>query len=253
VSGVVDGHPVGLVTGGARGIGLAIARAWAARGVAVAVVDREPDAALRIAAALPAGAPQVYLQADVRDFACAQEIVDEVVRRFGRLDYVALNAGITRDRTSWKMGEEEWDDVIGVNLKGAFNYARAAAPVLRERGAGRIVFVSSINALRGKFGQSNYAASKAGLIGLARSLALELGSRGITVNVVAPGFIHTDMTAGLPPEAEARARAETPLGRAGEPEDVAAAVDFLCREESRHITGVVLRVDGGQALHAEGA
>ncbi len=246
-------RPTGLVTGGARGLGLAIARAWAARGAAVAIVDRDGAAAAQAAAELDGGGGHAGFAADVRDFGRAAQVVNEVVRRFGRLDWLALNAGVTRDRMSWKMSEEEWNEVIGVNLSGAFAYARAAIPVMRERGAGRIVFVSSVNALRGKPGQANYAASKAGMIGLARTLARELGSRGITVNVVAPGFVRTDMTAGLPEEVLARARAESLLGRTAEPEDVAGAVDFLCRDEARHVTGVVLRVDGGQALHAEGA
>jgi 3-oxoacyl-[acyl-carrier protein] reductase len=242
-------RPAGLVTGGGRGIGLAVARAWAARGVAVAVVDRDPDGAPRVAAAL-GEVPHAYYVADVRDLQRAQAVVDDVVGRFGRLDYLVANAGVARDRVSWKMSEAEWDEVIAVNLKGAFNYARAAIPQLRAQGSGRLVFVSSINGLRGKFGQSNYAASKAGLIGLARSLALELGRSSVTVNVVAPGMIRTEMTASLVEPLE-RARAEAALGAIGDPEDVAEAVDFLCRPAARHITGTVLRVDGGQVLAAE--
>jgi 3-oxoacyl-[acyl-carrier protein] reductase len=147
----------------------------------------------------------------------------------------------------------DWDDVISVNLKGAFNYVRALAPHLIERRAGRVVLISSINGLRGKFGQTNYAASKAGLIGFARALALELGPRGVTVNVVAPGFVRTAMTASLPAEVVERAGSESPLGRVAEVEDIARAVEFLCTESGRHLTGVVLRVDGGQALAAGGA
>ncbi|HEY3215846.1 MAG TPA: SDR family NAD(P)-dependent oxidoreductase [Candidatus Eisenbacteria bacterium] len=245
---------VGLVTGGARGIGLEIARVWALRGVTPAVVDCDPYGEARVReACAPYGTAPAYYAADVRDHARAEAVVEDLVERFGRLDYLVLNAGITRDRVSWKMSEAEWDDVIAVNLKGAFNYVRAAVPRLRTQGAGRVVFVSSINGLRGKFGQANYAASKAGLIGYARSLALELGTSGITVNVVAPGMIRTRMTDGLPAAVRERAQAETLLGRLGEPEDVAEAVDFLCRDESRHVTGTVLRVDGGQALAAESA
>ncbi|MBI4364517.1 MAG: SDR family oxidoreductase [Candidatus Latescibacteria bacterium] len=244
--------PVGLVTGGARGIGLAIARLWAERGASIAVVDRDP-AGERAVKAASGGAPVAYYEADVRDHARALEVVADAASRLGGLDYVALNAGVTRDRVSWKMSEEEWDEVIGVNLKGAFNYVRAAAPILRARKSGAIVFVSSINGLRGKFGQSNYAASKAALIGLARSLALELGPSGVTVNVVAPGMVRTDMTADLPGEALERARAESPLRRIAEPEDVARAVCFLCGPEARHVTGAVLRVDGGQAMACESA
>lgn len=241
---------VGLVTGGARGIGLAIARLWARDGVGVAVVDRDSAGECAVNEACH-GVPVAYYQADVRDHRRAQEIVTDAAARLGGLDYVVLNAGITRDRVSWKMSEEEWDEVIGVNLKGAFNYARAAVPLLREQGSGAIVFVSSINGLRGKFGQSNYAASKAALVGLARSLALELGPSGVRVNVVAPGMVRTAMASQLPEALVERARTKTPLRRIAEPEDVAEAVCFLCRPEARHITGAVLRVDGGQAMAAE--
>lgn len=246
--------PVGLVTGGGRGIGLAVAAAWARRGVSVAAVDRDPAGASRVRAACEAAhVPCTFHEADVRDAARAREVVAEAAARLGGLDYLVLNAGITRDHVIWKMDEEDWDEVLAVNLKGAFTYVRAAVPHFLERRSGRIVFVSSINGLRGKFGQSNYAASKAGLVGFARSLTLELGPRGVNVNVVAPGLTRTEMAEALPPEALERARAESALGRTAEPEDVAAAVDFLCREESRHLSGVVLRVDGGQALAAESA
>ena len=247
-------HPVGLVTGGGRGIGLAVVRAWARRGVVAGVVECEAEVQPCVEAlCLAEGSSCAFYTADVRDHARAQEVVDDLWRRYGRLDYLVLNAGVARDRVSWKMSEEDWDEVLAVNLKGAFNYVRAAAPRLRDQGFGRLVFVSSINGLRGKFGQSSYAASKAGLIGLARTLAVELGPAGITVNVVAPGMVRTGMTSALPEAVLARARAESLLGRIGDPEDVAAAVDFLCRPESRHITGAILRVDGGQALAAESA
>ncbi len=247
-------RPAGLVTGGGRGIGLAIASAWARRGVAVTAVDLDPEGAARVAAACDAhGAPHVFYNVDVRDHALATEIVEEAIGRFGRLDYLVCNAGITRDHVLWKMDEAAWDEVIAVNLKGAFNYVRAAAPHLIEQRAGRIVFISSINGMRGKFGQTNYAASKAGLVGFARALALELGPRGVTVNVVAPGFVRTEMTRALPAEMLERARSESALKRVAEVEDVAAAVEFLCQEGARHLTGIVLRVDGGQALAAEHA
>ncbi len=237
------------MTGGARGIGLAIARLWARNGLSVAVVDRDPAGERAVKEACP-GTTVVYYEADVRDHGSAQTIVADASARLGGLDHVILNAGITRDRVIWKMSEQEWDEVIGVNLKGAFNYARAAAPLLRAQRSGAVVFVSSINGLRGKFGQSNYAASKAALLGLARSLALELGPSGITVNVVAPGMVRTEMAARLPEAALARARGEAALGRIAEPEDVAGAVWFLCRPEACHITGAVLQVDGGQAMAA---
>ena len=245
-------QPVGLVTGGGRGIGLATACAWAHRGVAVAVVDRDSEGELAVESVCKEEqVPSAFFTADVRDFDRAEKIVGQVMSRFGRIDYLVANAGLSRDRVIWKMSEKEWDEVVEVNLKGSFNYARAAAPRMREQGFGRIVFVSSINGLRGKFGQCNYAAAKAGLVGLARSLALELGSSKVTVNVVAPGMVNTTMTASLPPAVLERARSEAVLDRTAEPEEVAQVIDFLCRSESRHITGVVLRVDGGQALAAE--
>ena len=157
-----------------------------------------------------------------------------------------LNAGVSRDAASWRMTEEDWREVIDVNLTGAFAWAQAAARVMREHGAGAIVFVSSINGLRGKFGLANYSASKAGLVGLTRTLARELGPRGIRVNAVAPGYIRTAMTAKVEPRFIDQAIAETALGRLGEPEDVAEAVAFLVSPAARHITGEVVRVDGGQ-------
>jgi NAD(P)-dependent dehydrogenase (short-subunit alcohol dehydrogenase family) len=247
-------RPAGLVTGGGRGIGLGIAEAWARRGVAVAAVDSDPDGAERLRAACAShAAPHAFYDADVRDHRRAREVVEDAIHRFGRLDYLVCNAGITRDRVLWKMDEAEWDEVIAVNLKGAFNYVRAAAPHLIERRAGRVVFISSINGLRGKFGQTNYAASKAGLIGFARALALEMGPRGVTVNVVAPGFVRTAMTGSLPADVIERAGAESALKRVAEVEDIARAVEFLCTDGGRHVTGVVLRVDGGQAMAAESA
>jgi acetoacetyl-CoA reductase/3-oxoacyl-[acyl-carrier protein] reductase len=157
-----------------------------------------------------------------------------------------MNAGISRDAPSWKLAEADWREVLDVNLTGAFAYARAAAGVMRPRGTGAMVFVSSINGLRGKFGLAGYSASKAGLLGLVRTLARELGPSGIRVNAVAPGFILTDLTSKLDPRHLERAREEAALGRIGEPEDVAEAVSFLASPRARHVTGEVLRVDGGQ-------
>jgi 3-oxoacyl-[acyl-carrier protein] reductase len=176
--------------------------------------------------------------------------VDDLVRRLGRLDILVLAAGICRDAVLWKMSDEQWDRVLAVDLSGAAHLLRAAAPLLRKQRFGRVVLVSSINARRGKFGQTNYAAAKAGLLGLARSAAKELASRGVTVNVVEPGFIDTPMTAGLPESLRRRAIAETPLGRIGRPEDVAAAVAFFAGPGAGHITGQALAVDGGQAMGA---
>lgn len=233
---------VALVTGGARGIGLAVARALTRDGAAVAVVDRE-----RGEEDLEGRDRFHFVQRDVRDFAGAESAVEEIDRVLGPLTIAVLNAGVSRDGPSWRLGEEAWREVIDVNLTGAFAYARAAAAAMRERGRGALVFVSSINALRGKFGLANYAASKAGLVALTRTMARELGPRGIRVNAVAPGYILTRMTAGLAPRFLDQALAETALGRLGKPEDVADVVAFLASEKARHVTGVVLPVDGGQS------
>jgi len=232
---------VALVTGGMRGIGLAIANALQRDGAAVAIVDREARE----------GAPSpldgaLLLEREVTDFAGAASAVEEVERRLGALSIVVPNAGISRDSASWRMSEAAWREVLDVNLTGAFAYAQAGALRMREHGRGAIVFVSSINGLRGKFGLANYSASKAGLIGLTRTLARELGPKGIRVNAVAPGYILTELTAKLDPELIERARQESALGRLGLPEDVAELVAFLVSARARHVTGEVVRVDGGQ-------
>jgi len=235
-----------LVTGAASGIGRAVVEALLAQGVKVAGIDRvSPGDAPAPRDTAGAG---LYLQRDVRDFEGAASAVLEASEKLGPVSMLVTCAGIARDGASWKMSEENWRDVLDVDLLGSFTYARALAPRLREQGHGRIVFVSSINGLRGKFGQANYAAAKAGLVGLAKTLARELGSHAITVNVVAPGLIRTPMTAGLPPEIVERARTETLVGRLGEPEDVAGTILFLCSTLARHVTGAVVCVDGGQAL-----
>ena len=239
-----------LVTGAGRGIGAAIARALAADGSDLALVDLGAFAeAEQLAEELRASGRQaVALRADVVDFAAAEGAVAEAVRALGRLDGLVCNAGITRDRVSWKMTEAEWDQVIDVNLKGCFAFCRAATPVFRAQKRGRIVTIASINGMRGKFGQANYAASKAGIIGLTKALARELGPSGVNVNAVAPGFVRTEMTANLPPEVLERAVAESALGRLGEPEDVAAMVALLLSDRARYITGEIIKVDGGQYI-----
>lgn len=234
-----------LVTGGASGIGAAIAGALAREGCDVAIVDRRPAP---LDAILAAGRRGRAIEADVRDHAAAARAVTDVAAAFGRLDILVCSAGVTADATSWRMSEAQWDEVIGVNLKGVFNYNRPAAALFRERRAGRIVNLSSINALRGKFGQGNYAASKAGVIALSRSLARELGKYGVNVNVIAPGMVETAMSRALPASVIEAARSETVLGRLGAPEDCADLAVFLCSDRARHITGTVVRIDGGQTL-----
>lgn len=229
---------VALVTGAASGIGRAILRALLAAGARVHALDREvPEHAER-----EARWHRVDLRASDEVAAMARTLLDEE----GRLDLLVNNAGVTRDGMLWKLDDEEWEEVLDVNLSGAFRILRAFAPSMRERGRGHIVQVASINGLRGKAGQANYSASKAGLIALTRTAARELGPRGITVNAVAPGMIETPMSLGLPEAVRARAMAETALGRLGGPESVANAVLFLLSSGADHISGCVLPVDGGQ-------
>jgi len=241
---------VALVTGAARGIGRAIAMRLAAMGARVVVNDLAAEEAIAAAVAEieAAGGRAMGLRANVTVAAEVAAMVDRVVGELGGLDILVNNAGIARDMLLLRLSEEDWDAVLSTNLKGAYLCARAAArPMIKARW-GRIVNISSVVGIAGNAGQANYAAAKAGLIGLTRSLAKELGSRGITVNAVAPGFILTAMTANLPDKVREEAIARTPVGRLGQPEDVAAAVGFLCSEEASFITGQVLAVDGGMVL-----
>jgi 3-oxoacyl-[acyl-carrier protein] reductase len=175
-------------------------------------------------------------------------VVAEARAAFGRLDVLVCCAGVTDDAPTWRMTESAWDAVLAVNLKGAWNYNRAVAGMFRDQRGGRIVNIASINGLRGKFGQANYAASKAGMIGMSKSLARELGKYGVNVNVVAPGLVSTPMTRSLPAEIVEAAVKESALGRPCTPEACADAIVFLCSEAARHVTGAVLRVDGGQCM-----
>lgn len=239
-----------IVTGGSLGIGRAIALDLAANGADVAINYRRHDTeAKEVVAQIEAqGQRGLVVKADVASFDQAQKMVNQVQEHFGRLDILVNNAGINRDSVIWKMSEEQWDEVIAIDLKGCFNYTRAVAPVFKEQSYGKIINITSINGLRGKFGQTNYSAAKAGIIGLTKALARELGRYNVNVNAVAPGLIETEMVAQAPEKVREMALAEIVLGRLGQPEEVAHVVTFLCSEKARHITGQVIQVDGGQYI-----
>jgi NAD(P)-dependent dehydrogenase (short-subunit alcohol dehydrogenase family) len=245
-----------IVTGGATGIGRAIALGLARLGVHVAFNYRDDDDA-RVAAAAHATAAElrqlevdvVYRECDVRDAHDVAAFVREVNEAFDGIHILVNNAGIARDRALWRMEDEEWKDVIETNLTGAFNMIRAVAPIMRAQQHGKIVNITSVHGMRSEFGLANYAASKAGMIGLTRSAAVELGRSNINVNAVAPGYIRTTrLTDGVSPDILDRARERSVLGRLGDPQDVANVVLFLCSEMARHVTGVVIPVDGGYML-----
>ncbi len=241
---------VALVTGGSRGIGRAIALRLAADGADIALCARSVEPAEAVGREVEAlGRRCLVRQADVSQSDQAEELIGAVVDELGSLYALINNAGITRDNLLMRMKEEDWDAVMQVNLKGAFNCARAAVrPMLKAR-AGRIISITSVVGLQGNAGQANYAASKAGLIGLTKSMARELASRSITVNAVAPGLVpDTGMTDELPADVVEGMLAQVPLGRPGTPDDVAHAVAFLAAEEAAYITGQVLSVDGGMAM-----
>ncbi len=239
-----------IVTGGSIGIGAIIAKVLAAEGADVAINYRKhADEANQVGKEIEAmGRKCLVVQADVSSFDDAQKMVDNVVEEFGGIDLLVCNAGINRDSVIWKMTEEQWDQVMTINLKGYFNYVRAVVPHLRAQKSGKIVLVTSINGLRGKFGQTNYSASKGGIIALAKALAKELGRASVNVNCVAPGMVETEMAANIPEEFLQKARDEAVLGRIAKPEEVAYVISFLCSERARHITGEVIKVDGGQYI-----
>ena len=239
-----------IVTGGSIGIGSAIALKLAACGANIAINYRKhhQEAESIITRAKEMGVKGLAIKADISSFADAEKMVLKVQGEFGGLDILVNNAGINWDGVIWKMTEEQWDSVLNINLKGFFNYIRTVAPLFREQKSGKIVNITSINGLRGKFGQSNYSASKAGIIGLTKTVARELGKYGINVNAVAPGLIETDMMKNADESVREAAMADIVLNRIGQPGEVANLVAFLCSDLARHITGEVIKVDGGQYI-----
>jgi 3-oxoacyl-[acyl-carrier protein] reductase len=239
---------VALVTGASRGIGRAIAEQLASYGAFVVATARGEHAKETVAAIVQAGGRAEAAGVDMTDTAAVEQLPGSIVERHGRLDIVVSNAGITRDQLLMRMKREDWDLVMATNLTATFVLAQAAMrPMLKQRG-GRIILVSSVVGQMGNAGQTNYAASKAGLIGFAKALAREVASRGITVNVIAPGMINTDMTRAVTDKAQIDWGAQIPLGRLGEPGDVAAAACFLASDEAAYITGHVLAVNGGMYM-----
>ncbi len=239
-----------LVTGGTRGIGRAMVEAFAKAGARVAFTYRSSsDTANALKEELEAGGTDVLcFQGDAASFDSAQETVKAVIDTWGSLDVLVNNAGITKDGLMIRMSEDDWDAVIGTNLKSVFNYCKAAyRPMMKQR-AGKIINISSVVGVMGNPGQANYAASKAGIIGFSKSLAKELGSRGVNVNVVAPGYVATDMTSVLSDKAQEAMLGAVPLARPASPEDVASSVLFLASPAADYVTGHVLHVDGGLAM-----
>ena len=241
---------VALITGAGRGIGATIARTLAAEKMDIAVVDYSDESAAKetLDALKEAGVAARYYKCDVSDFSATKETVDRIVKDFGKIDILVNNAGITADKLIMRMEEADWDRVLSINLKGCFNMIKHVTPYMMRKRYGRIVSISSVVGLMGNVGQANYAASKAGIVGLTKTVAKEFGARNITANAVAPGFIKTAMTDALTEEQKQAMYKLIPLGCLGETQDIANAVKFLVSDDARYITGVVLKVDGGMYI-----
>ena len=239
---------VAIVTGAARGIGKAIGRKLSQEGIAVALCDLLDEVSATAEELSSEGANVLPLQVDVTDIEAVESVVKTTIDKLGSVDILVNNAGIVRDALLVRMKESDWDAVIAVNLKGAFNCIKAVARPMMKQKSGRIVNISSVMGLTGNIGQANYSASKAGIIGLTKSAAKELGRRGINVNAIAPGFIMSKMTEALPEDQKQKALDSIPLGFLGSPEDVASAVAFLVSDSARYITGQVIQVDGGLVM-----
>jgi 3-oxoacyl-[acyl-carrier protein] reductase len=241
---------VAIVTGGAQGIGYAIVETLAQRGANILIADVSIDKAEATAKEISdkTGRKVVAKSVNVTENASVKAMVDATVEQFGKVDILVNNAGITRDNLIMRMSEEDWDAVLDINLKGTFICSQAVIRPMMKQRYGRIINISSVSGVVGQAGQANYSSSKAGLLGLTKALAKEVGSRNITVNAVAPGFIETRLTVNLPQEVRDFSIKLTPLGRFGTPEDIAYAVAFLASDEASFITGATLQVDGGMAM-----
>lgn len=241
---------IALVTGSGRGIGRAIAETFAAQGAYVYLNYHGSEAAAQEAVAqiVQDGGKAEAVRCNVADFQACGEMIAQIVKKSGRLDILVNNAGITKDGLLMKMSEEDYDQVLDINLKGTFHTIRHASRYLLKQRSGRIINITSVSGVLGNAGQANYSASKAGVIGLTKSAARELASRGICVNAVAPGYVETDMTRALPEQVKAQMLSQIPLGRAASPQEIADVVLFLASEQSAYMTGQVLCVDGGMAM-----
>jgi len=240
---------VALITGGARGIGQAIAMAFANQGADIVVADVNLEVAQKTASEIEVlGRKALALEVDVTNYEKVEEGINKILDKFGKVDILVNNAGITKDNLILRMSQAEWDAVINVNLKGTFNCIRAVCKPMVKQRSGRIISIASIIGLMGNPGQANYAASKAGIIALTKTVAKELASRNINANAVAPGFIQTEMTAKLPEDLKNKMLAAIPLGKLGTPQDIAKVCLFLASDESSYITGQTITVDGGMVM-----